>query len=324
MTKLKKWPFFLPLGACRGRCVYCDQRAITGCTEIPSPEKVADELSELKEPREVCFFGGSFCRFEKERIRAYLDAVKERAPQGSTIRFSTYPGDLSDSSLRALVKAYPISRIELGIPTLDPAVLAACRREADPEKIFSDIRLLMEDKLPIGVQLMAGLPGQSRASSLADLRALASLKGSESWELRLYPCLVIKGTELEELWRGGSYSPLSVEEAAGWGGEFIELALDLGFVPIRIGLQETESLSREVCAGPHHPALGELILAEAEARRLVRSAPAGPWQVERRKISHFLGHEKRGLKRLAFFAGLTEKEAAERLSFAPENGGPIK
>lgn len=312
---LKKYPFFLPLAGCRGQCVYCDQRAITGITEVPSPEFVRRELKKLTEPREICYFGGSFCRFPKERIKEYLDAAVQASPKGSTLRFSTYPGDLRDDELRALVKDYPISRVELGIPTLDPAVLAACRREADPQKVFEDIALLMEDSLPVGVQMMIGLPGQSRESSLNDLERLATLKGAQRWELRLYPCLVIAGTELEALWRGGKYIPLTVEEAALWGGEFIERALVLGFVPIRIGLQETEALAARAVAGPHHPALGELILAEAEARRLAKNSPKGPWRVPRRGLSMFTGHGRFGIKRLAIHAAMTENEAEARIIF---------
>ena len=315
MDELKKLPFFLPFAGCRGQCVYCNQRAITGVTEIPTPEYVRSVLKEITGPREICYFGGSFCRFPKEKIKEYLDCVTEYAPAGSTVRFSTYPGDLRGGDLRALIKKYPVSRVELGVPTLDPAVLDACRREADPEKIFADIAVLMEESLPVGVQMMIGLPGQRRESSMSDLARLAALKGKERWELRLYPCLVIAGTALERLCREGRYAPLSVEEAVLWGGEFIELALALGFVPIRIGLQETASLSAEVTAGPHHPALGELILAEAEARRLVKLAPRGPWRVLRRDISKFRGHGGFGIKRLAIHAGMAENEVAELIVY---------
>ncbi len=315
MAVLKKLPFFLPLAGCRGQCVYCDQRAITGVRAVPSPEDVRAVLRGLDGPREICYFGGSFCRFAPSLIKEYLDCVTEYAPAGSAVRFSTYPGDLRDGGLRALVKQYPVSRIELGIPTLDSSVLAACRREADPEKIFEDIRTLKADGLPVGVQMMIGLPGQNRKSSLSDLRALAALKGADAWELRLYPCLVIEGTELCRLYESGAYRPLTVEEAALWGGEFIDEALAFGFVPIRIGLQETESLASGVAAGPHHPALGELILAEAAARRLARENPDGPWRVPRREISRFTGHGRFGIKRLAAHAGLSEEEAAKRLGF---------
>lgn len=312
---LKKLPFFLPFAGCRGQCVYCNQRAITGAVSVPSPSDVRLALKKLAEPREICYFGGSFCRFPKETVKEYLDAVIEAAPSGSMIRFSTYPGDLSDDEMRALIKNYPVSRIELGIPSLDPAVLASCRREADPDKILDDIAVMMRDSMPVGVQMMIGLPGQSRASSLSDMEKLAALKKNDKWELRLYPCLVITGTELEHMWRSGRYRPLSVYEAALWGGEFIDKAAELGFVPIRIGLQETESLAAEAIAGPHHPALGELILADAEARKLVRCSHDGPWHVPRRFISRFTGHGRFGVRRLAAYAAITESEAGRLIIF---------
>lgn len=314
MAVLKKLPFFLPLAGCRGQCVYCDQRAITGVRAVPSPADVRDALRALDSPREICYFGGSFCRFPLPLIKEYLDCAA-LAPRGSAVRFSTYPGDLRDDALRALVKKYPVSRIELGIPTLDPAVLASCRREASPEAIFEDIKILKADGLPIGVQMMIGLPNQSRESSMADLRALAALKGDDSWELRLYPCLVIEGTELCRMYERGLYRPLSVSEAAVWGGEFIDEALALGFVPIRIGLQETASLAAEVAAGPHHPALGELILAEASARRLARENPKGPWLVPKKEMSRFTGHGRFGIKRLAAHSGMSERKTTQLLSF---------
>ena len=119
MRKLKKMPFFLPFGGCHGRCVYCHQQTITGVSELPSPQYVSSVLSALTEPREVCFFGGSFCRFDYATVRSYLDAAANCAPKGSRIRFSTYPGDLRDDKLRSLVLSYPIACVELGIPSLD-------------------------------------------------------------------------------------------------------------------------------------------------------------------------------------------------------------
>ncbi|MDO4988038.1 MAG: radical SAM protein [Synergistes sp.] len=314
-STLKKLPFFMPFAGCRGQCVYCNQRAITGIEHIPSPQEVRSTLEMLNEPREVCFFGGSFCRFPYKVIREYLQCVADYAPSGSTVRFSTYPGDLRDDGLRSLIKQYSISRIELGIPTLDSAVLSACKREADPQKIFEDIRTLVGDGLPIGVQMMIGLPGQTCASSLSDLSALAKIKGRDRWDLRLYPCLVIKGTELAALYESGRYVPLTVHEAALWGGRFIYNALKMGFVPIRIGLQETLSLAADTVAGPHCPALGELILAEADAIRLAEESPKGPWRVPKKHISRFTGHRKFGIGRLAFHAGVSPDEVEKRIFY---------
>lgn len=316
-TSLKKLPFFLPFGGCRGRCVYCSQCTITGREDIPSPDHVSSVLRELDTPREVCFFGGSFCRFSPKLVKEYLDSVVYNAPLGSRIRFSTYPGDLSDPSIRELVKSYPIACIELGVPSLDPHVLSLCKRDADPDVILREIRILIEEQLPLGVQMMIGLPGQTPESSIYDLKKLSGVKGPLSWDLRLYPCLVLEGTELDEMRVRGSYVPLTLDHAVEWGGMFIDCATSLGFNPIRIGLQETELLASKVKGGPHHPALGEMIASESLIRKLVRSNWTGPWVVPDEHISKFTGHGCFGLRRLAELTGTTTESASEKLSFFP-------
>lgn len=318
MTRtLRKLPFFLPFGGCRGRCVYCHQAAITGVGNIPSPEYVRSVLSGLTEPREICYFGGSFCRFGRDKVKAYLDAVAESAPRGSRIRFSTYPSDLRDDELRTLVRGYNIACIELGVPSLDRAVLASCHREADPDEILRDLAILRDDSFNIGVQLMIGLPGQTQESCEHDLELLARVKGPLCWDLRLYPCLVIDGTTLADMARSGKYTPLAVEAAVKWGGLFLDRALSLGFNPIRIGLQESQSLAENVRGGPHHPALGEMIFSEATAIKLTRLSPAGPWTVPSSQISKFTGHGGYGLKRLAELSAISVAEAGQRLRFFP-------
>lgn len=314
---MKKLPFFMPFGGCKGRCVYCNQKTITGTAEIPSPEYVMSVLAKLTKPREICFFGGSFCRLEHKIIKAYLDAVVECAPEGSRIRFSTYPGDLSEISIRKLISAYPIACIELGVPSLDPRVLLSCRRDANPRIILKDIALLRDESFPIGVQMMIGLPGQTRESSMNDIKTLAEIKGSLDWDLRLYPCLVLEETELDNMREAGSYRPLSLAEAVNWGAEFIDTSLSLGFRPIRVGLQESELLASQVRGGPHHPALGEMIGAEALVRRLTRNNPTGPWVVPIGHISKFTGHSCFGLQKLAEYSGTSVEIASEKLHFFP-------
>lgn len=315
---LIKLPFFLPFGGCRGRCVYCHQQTITGESELVPPESVRSALSALTEPREICFFGGSFCRFEFETVRAYLDAVRECAPKGSRIRFSTYPGDLRDPRLRELVASYSVACVELGIPSLDPHVLASCRREAEPQRILEDIAALRDEGFPLAVQMMIGLPGQTKESSINDLMTLAALKGPLDWELRLYPCLVIAGTELDAMRKNGGYEPLSLADAIEWGGEFLDVATSHGFRPIRVGLQESDLLAAQVRGGPHHPALGEMIFSEMLARRLTRRNARGPWVVPAEHISKFKGHDSLGLRRLSAHSGLSLEKSAEMLSFFPD------
>lgn len=314
---MRRLPFFLPFGGCAGRCVYCHQETITGVSRLISPADVALRLSEEEHPVEVCFFGGSFCRFARETVRAYLDAVRDSAPTGSRIRFSTYPGDLNDTKLRQLVSRYNIACIELGVPSLDPVVLRACKRDADPDAILHSLMTLRDEGFPVGVQIMIGLPGQTPQSSISDIGMLAEAKGAQGWDLRIYPALVLEGTELLRMMSGGAYRPLTVQGAAEWGGLLLDMATALGFRAIRVGLQESESLAAHVRGGPHHPALGELIAAEALARKLARENPCGPWSVPFSHISKLTGHGAYGIGRLAFYSGLTEADVPRLISYFP-------
>ena len=314
IKKIPKKTFFLPFAACRGKCVYCNQNAITGVQNIITPPDVAKELSLLETPHEVCFFGGSFCRFPKETVFAYLDAVKNYTPEGSTIRFSTYPCDLDDEAFRHKLKTYPLSCVEFGIQSLDDITLAATRRVQDPATILKSLAVLKSEKIPLGVQFMAGLPGQTRESSLADLEKLAQVKGNDTWDLRLYPCLVISGTVLEKMYNTSIYTPLSLEQAIDWGADFLNRALELGFNPIRIGLQETDSLATSVVAGPHHPALGELIEGIALARRLSRLNKV-KWIIHKKDISKLTGHDNFGFKELARLTGQSLENTKKDVTF---------
>ena len=314
---MKKHPFFLPFAGCKNLCVYCNQRTITGVNKIPSPQDVIEELKVLKEAVEVCFFGGSFCRLGIETIRGYLDAVVNYSPAGSQIRFSTYPNDLSDKKLREIVLSYPIACIELGVQSLDPKVLALCHRDIDPSEVLDNLTELREENIPLAVQLMIGLPGQTESSSVGDIYKLAKIKGAAEWQIRIYPCLVMEGTELNTIMQENKYTPLSLNEAIRWGGKLIDEATSLGFTLIKAGLQETEELALQVRGGPHHPSLGELMIGESLVYRLLRLKPEGPWVVPANHMSKLIGHNRYGLKRLAELSQITEKEAEEKLYFFP-------
>jgi histone acetyltransferase (RNA polymerase elongator complex component) len=103
---------------------------------------------------------------------------------------------------------------------------------------------------------MIGLPGDTYDRFLQTLDRVIELKPDF---VRIHPTLVLKGAPLENLWRDGRYSPLSLEEAIQWLKEGI-LKLENSSIRVaRIGLQPTKELEGDYLAGPYHPALRQLI-----------------------------------------------------------------
>jgi histone acetyltransferase (RNA polymerase elongator complex component) len=338
---MKRLAFFIPFQGCGRRCVYCDQRAITGVSSgMATPEDVKYLAGRQVSPVEICFFGGSFAKIEPGLMERYIEAAV-LAPDGSRVTFSSYPGDFEGERGALTIetlKKYPIETIELGIPSLDPIVLRQCNRDDDPEKIKKSIEALHLAGFHLGAQMMIGLPGQTFESAARDLETIASLMTGardadslgaecperaspfgplaldprETWDLRIYPCLVLRGTELESLYVSGQYVPVALEEAIRQAGRLLRVASGLGFSAIRVGLLESDSLRRSVVAGPYHPAFGELALSEKLALELAAQGP--PWEIGSEKISQLTGHGGRGIRRLAELAGIAPEAARELLA----------
>lgn len=307
-----RFPVFLSMKGCQRRCVYCDQKAITG-QEPPSPEDVKREIGALhRKIDEICLFGGSFTCLPVSTQDGYLNISKDLS---IPTRMSTHPLCIDEETLDRL-SDYPISMIELGISSLDDGVLSLCRRGYTGEEAIKAMKMILDRGFPLCAQMMIGLPGQTKDSSLKDLSLLERLKGPRDMTLRIYPCLVLKNTELESMIQEG-YRPISVDEAVSWGGEILFNARRKGFYVQRIGLSETQSLSDAVVGGPHHPALGEIIRGEAMAKTMSLINPGGPWNVDGKKISLLMGHNARGMKRLAEINGIAPNEAKKRIFVRP-------
>lgn len=303
---MKRLPFFLPMQACPRRCIYCDQRAITGERQGLVPKDVHAAVEASPEAVEICFFGGSFTCLPPNLRRSFLKATRS-APQGSRTRVSTHPQCVTPEVLDELL-LFGVNVVELGVTSLDDSVLEACHRGYTAETALERLEMILSEGITPGAQLMTGLPGQKPESSLKDLEILARLKGQGEMQIRLYPCLVFPGTPLANLFESGRFVPLSTEECARQTGLLLDQARRLGFEVLRVGLHETASLRHSVLAGPSHPALGELARAEALAISLARNTTSGPWTVSRRHRSLLCGHTGYGFRALS---GITKIPVAK-------------
>jgi len=211
---------------------------------------------------EVAFFGGSFTALLRDDQARLLEPLQELRGWGdvSGIRISTRP-DAVDSATLAWLHGMGVGTVELGIQSMDDGVLEKAGRGHTSIQTEDACRLVKDHGLTLGAQLMPGLPGDTPATSMASLHRVLSLCPDF---LRIYPTLVIEGTRLAVLWRGGEYVPLSLAAAVTLCKQLLHGALKVGVPVVRIGLQPTAELEREgsVLAGPYHPAFRQLVEGE--------------------------------------------------------------
>jgi histone acetyltransferase (RNA polymerase elongator complex component) len=110
--------------------------------------------------------------------------------------------------------------------------------------------------------MMVGMPESTELDEINTAKDLIKLKPKL---IRIYPVLVIKGTELAKEYASGEYTPLTVEQAVERCKEISYLFRRKKIDIIRIGLQNTDEITdpsqdgSQVIAGPYHPAFRQLV-----------------------------------------------------------------
>jgi histone acetyltransferase (RNA polymerase elongator complex component) len=262
-------PIFIPELACPFQCVFCDQRKISGSIEIPSIEgvdeiiqKYLSTLPEEKARIEIGFFGGNFTGIPESDQRAFLSIAQKYVDNGSvqSIRLSTRPDYISQENL-SLLKDFSVKTIELGAQSMDDDVLIKSGRGHTAQDIIDSSELIRQAGFDLGLQIMIGLPGDTMEKCLKTANQIVALKPKD---VRIYPTLVIKGTELAELFKEGLYEPLSIKAAVLWTKDIYRIFENANLDIIRVGLHPSEELTNNnsLITGPYHQSFRELVLSE--------------------------------------------------------------
>lgn len=287
-------PVFLPFAGCPARCVFCNQTAQTGQAPRPLDAALRDldeSLSRPGPPVELAFYGGTFTALPDPWPRRFLQCAERHLATGrvARVRCSTRPDAVGPAVLEPL-RGLGLSLVELGVQSFDDAALAASRRGYDGAAALRGCEAVLAAGLSLGVQLMPGMPGQRPEVFAGDVARAAALAPELC---RLYPCLVLEGTELAALWRAGGHAPWALDRTVDALAEALLVLWRAGIPAARVGLAEEPGLP--VLAGPRHPALGQLARSRAlvlhvRERLAGLRVPARTLCAPRRLQGEVLGH----------------------------------
>lgn len=299
-------PIFVPHLGCPNDCIFCNQVKIANASTDITVDDVRNTVeSHLKTIDldntlvEISFFGGTFTGIDPQIQKSFLQIAKTYKDRGlvQKIRLSTRP-DCIDREILDYLKAYGVDIIELGVQSLDDAVLKANRRGHSCEDVRQATRLIRDYTFELGLQIM---PGLYQSSHEIDLQTVNQVIALSPDFVRVYPTLVVKNTYLEQLYLEGKYQPLTLDEAIEACAHIYE-RLEKAHIPIiRMGLQPTENmqLDRDIAAGPFHPSFKQLVQSEVVYKKveaiLRNSQPKDHmtlW-VEKRYVSTLVGNHRK-------------------------------
>jgi elongator complex protein 3 len=104
-----------------------------------------------------------------------------------------------------------VTTVELGVQTIFDDVYEICKRGHSVQDVIEATRILKDAGMKVAFHIMPGLPGSNEERDLLMFQEIFENSFYKPDNLKIYPCLVIKGTELYELWQSGRYEPYDVE-----------------------------------------------------------------------------------------------------------------
>lgn len=256
-------PVFIPFGGCPNQCVFCDQKGITGEARLPERKDVIDTIEAYlstwrgKGIKEVAFYGGSFTGLPKELQLLYLDTAYNYVKAGriDRLRLSTRPDYINEDILRFL-KVFRVETVELGVQSMSDTVLKLSGRGHTASDTIRAVRVIGSFGIKAGIQFMPGLPGDTVGTVLKTTEDIIGLSPAF---VRIYPTLVLKDTPLYRMYLDGRYTPWGLDEMTALCKKAARLLKDAGIPIIKMGLQPTEGLVKNLAAGPYHPSFRQLV-----------------------------------------------------------------
>ena len=179
------------------------------------------------------------------------------------ISIETRPDFITKNEI-VLMRKLGITMVELGIQTTFDNILEKCKRGHGVKESIKATRLLKNSGFKVLYQMMPNLPGSNLKKDFSALKKTFKNENYKPDWLKLYPCLVCKGSGLYEIWKKGNYKPYSDKE-------IIELLIEIkGVLPywVRMTRLFRDIPSPKIEAGSKTSNIREVVQEEMRKRKL--------------------------------------------------------
>jgi elongator complex protein 3 len=181
---------------------------------------------------EIIVMGGTFpampLDYQENFVKECLDAIttkkteslvetKRKAEKSRVhnigITVETRP-DWAKESHADHMLSMGVTRVELGVQNVYDDIYELVDRGHTVEDVAEATRILKDAGLKVCYHMMPGLPSSSYKRDLKGFKRIFTNPDFKPDMLKIYPCLVLKGTRVYEWWRNGEYEPYTTEKAA--------------------------------------------------------------------------------------------------------------
>jgi elongator complex protein 3 len=141
-----------------------------------------------------------------------LDQVKKFAEKSERrligLTIETRPDFCKEIHIDRMLN-YGTTRVEIGVQTVYNEIYDLIKRGHTIRDTIESIRIAKDAGIKVNAHIMPNLIGSNISKDIQTFDTLFSDPNFRPDMLKIYPCLVIKGTELYNLWKMGKYQPYS-------------------------------------------------------------------------------------------------------------------
>ncbi len=231
---------------CPGKCAYCPteknmpksylsnepavMRAVAN--EFDPYRQVRSRLESLKaqghsvDKIEIIVIGGTWSAIPRDYQEWYIQKLYEalngrsayslKSAQSYNTRYAkhklvgltleTRPDWVAEEEIKKM-REYGCTRVELGVQSLYNDILDTSNRGHHIDATIRATKILKDAGFKINYHMMLNLPGSTPKKDIAMFKELFINPDFQPDMLKIYPCMVIKGTKLYDQWKAGKYKP---------------------------------------------------------------------------------------------------------------------
>ena len=157
------------------------------------------------------FIKGAYEGIIKRRTKT-LDQAKRLAEKSKRrligLTIETRPDYCKEEHVDMMLN-FGATRVEIGVQTVFNEIYELVNRGHTIKDTTEAIRIAKDAGLKVNAHIMPNLPGSDYSNDIQTFDILFSNPDFRPDMLKIYPCLVIKGTELYNWWKNGKYIPYS-------------------------------------------------------------------------------------------------------------------
>ena len=198
--------------------------------QVSTRIKMFQAMNHPTDKIELIIMGGTFLQFPKKFqynfIKKCYDTLNEKSSSSleqakkinetsshrcTALCIETRPDVCTEKEIKNMLEL-GCTRVELGVQFPDDKIYKLVNRGHSVQDVIQATERLKKAGFKVGYHLMPGIPGSNPKKDLEMFKKIFSSQNFKPDQLKIYPCQVLKGAELEKLYFQRKYKPYTKEQ----------------------------------------------------------------------------------------------------------------